>query len=61
MYAFNGVAPIEPNPEFFNQLAKATEGGKGVIFACEVCRECWCMWRVLVQGWQRERGATGSS
>jgi hypothetical protein len=27
--------PIEPNPEFVLQVSKATEGGKGVIFACE--------------------------
>ncbi|KIY99352.1 rhodanese-like protein [Monoraphidium neglectum] len=37
MYAFNGVDPIEPNPEFVEQLAKAAEGGKGLIFACEAC------------------------
>jgi hypothetical protein len=36
MYAFNGVDPIEANPEFIQQLAAATQGGKGLIFACEV-------------------------
>ncbi|KIZ02864.1 hypothetical protein MNEG_5098 [Monoraphidium neglectum] len=35
MYRFNGVDPIEPNLEFVQQVVKVTEGGKGVIFACE--------------------------
>lgn len=35
-YAFNGVDPIDPNPNFGEQVDKLTEGGrKGLIFACE--------------------------
>jgi hypothetical protein len=36
MYAFNGVDPIEANPEFMREVAALAAAGKGVIFACEV-------------------------
>ncbi|GBF99753.1 hypothetical protein Rsub_12528 [Raphidocelis subcapitata] len=35
MYAFNGVDPIEANPEFVREVAALAASGKGVIFACE--------------------------
>lgn len=30
----NGVTPVEPNPDFLEDVRKAA-GGKGVILACE--------------------------
>lgn len=34
-YSFNGVSPIEPNPDFMDQLKAVTAGGKGIITVCE--------------------------
>ncbi|GAX75789.1 hypothetical protein CEUSTIGMA_g3232.t1 [Chlamydomonas eustigma] len=35
-YSFNGVKPIEPNPNIVQQLQEASEGGKkGLIMLCE--------------------------
>jgi len=34
-YSFNGVAPIEPNPKFSEQLRELAAAGKGIITVCE--------------------------
>lgn len=34
-YRFNGVNPVEPNPDFIDRLRQLTADGKGVITMCE--------------------------
>lgn len=35
-YSFNGVSPVEPNPQFVEQIKAATDNGtKGIITLCE--------------------------